>query len=203
MIALRLLRKVQENNEKQYIHGYYLEPLVIRCDGQDARDPKEGERHCTFLSFPYFSFQYAQSNETQGVIRPHPAKGLLQKLYYLESTKCRDAEQAINKLHQSNDRRAVHVPEIWSIVFGSGKCIRTKYPLTPMLIVTDTIITYSSQSLSKIRGKKIQIRQPISSIRTSPSVLRVTNPYQRLYFFSIDQCRTWFVRFLHLRSKVG
>ena len=47
-------------------------------------------------------------------------------------------------------------------------------------------------------GDKIQIKTPSSTICTAPPTLRVTDPFERLFFFLLNQCKTWFVSFLCL-----
>lgn len=59
--------------------------------------------------------------------------------------------------------------------------------------IIDILITYSTRSLSTMRGENIEIQKSISKNQSGPSVLRVMDPYQRLFFFSIDLCKTWFV----------
>ena len=73
------------------------------------------------MNFPYFAFQ-APSVPGQQDARLHPSKGLLQTVHLLESTKSRDAEQAICKLGRSNRfGKFIHVPQVWSIAIGSGR----------------------------------------------------------------------------------
>lgn len=118
-LALQLLGKIQDNYEKEFIHGNLLEVSVLRCDGRTPKDAFQ-ERHCTFLSFPYFSNQAAMAAPRKHTIRPHPSNGLLQTIYPFESTRTRDSQQVINKVRAKNAKKFIHVPQIWSIVFDSG-----------------------------------------------------------------------------------
>lgn len=51
-------------------------------------------------------------------------------------------------------------------------------------------------SLSSMRGDKIEIQKPLAREQSGPSVLRVMDPYQRVFFFSLDLCKTWFVSYI-------
>jgi hypothetical protein len=57
----------------------------------------------------------------------------------------------------------------------------------------DVLITYSTHSLSELHSESIKTQKPVSKKQSGPSNLRVTDPYQRVFFFSIEQCKTWFV----------
>jgi hypothetical protein len=118
-LALQLLGKIQDNYERESIHGNFLEVSVLRCDGRTPKDALK-ERHCTFLSFPYFSNQQATHAPKKHTIRPHLAHGLLQTLYPFEPTQTRDSQQVINKIRTKNAKKFIHVPQVWSIIFDSG-----------------------------------------------------------------------------------
>jgi hypothetical protein len=127
LIALRLLRKVAEKSEAPYIHGHYLKATVLRGDSHNNDKPEvsQSDRHCTFINFPYFSFQAPSSIPQQEATHHHLPVGLLQTVHLLESTKFRDAEQAICKLNRPNRfGKAIHVSQLWSIAIGSGLFLR-------------------------------------------------------------------------------
>lgn len=63
--------------------------------------------------------------------------------------------------------------------------------------ITDVLITYSTDSLLSLRGGSIEVQKSLSEKRSGPSVLRITDPYQRVFFFPLEQCKTWFVRGPH------
>ncbi|KAH8802972.1 hypothetical protein F5884DRAFT_903578 [Xylogone sp. PMI_703] len=176
LIARQLLQKIQdEGGDKPFVHGHYLEPEVRRCDAHDVEDDTKPHRTCTFVCFPYFSLQNSPPLSSTKITHTHAARGLLQTLYYLESTKIRDLEQVVRKLRPPRGDETIYVSQMWAIVLGS-----------------DTLITYSAATLGMMRGDKIQIMKPITTIRTGPSTFRVTDPFERLFFFSLDQCKTWF-----------
>lgn len=123
LIALRLLHQVAEKSEEPYVHGHYLKPTVIRgdCNSTGKTTAQQEDRHCTFISFPYFSFQAPFAIPVQKNTHLHPPRGLLQTVHLLESTKSRDSEQAICKLNRANRfGKFIHVPQVWSIAIGSG-----------------------------------------------------------------------------------
>ena len=127
LIALHLLRRVAAKAEKPYVHGRHLKPIVLRGDSRNVGDQhqSQSDRHCTFVNFPYFSLQTPSSPPQEKHSHLHTAPGLLQTMYLLESTKLRDEEQAICKLRADRYAKAsIHVPQIWSILIGSGKCSR-------------------------------------------------------------------------------
>lgn len=61
------------------------------------------------------------------------------------------------------------------------------------IFLVDLLITYSTVSLTVLRGQTIETQKPVTKALSGPSVLRVTDPYQRTHFFSLDLCKTWFV----------
>jgi hypothetical protein len=123
LLGMKLLSKVQES-QKPFVHGSYLEPVALRCDGM-ADGHEEAGQHCTFLSFPFFSLQkpppLSAGRDTC------PTRALLQTMYYMESTASRDSKQAVTKLlpPESNpkDSKSVHVPQLWSMILGTGASI--------------------------------------------------------------------------------
>ena len=126
LIAIRLLHQVAERSEGPFVHGHYLKATVIRsdCHSTGKVPVQQADLHCTFLSFPYFSFQAPSSTPLQQNLHLHPSRGLLQTVHLLESTKFRDAEQAICKLSRSNRYgKFIHVPQVWSIAIGRGKVL--------------------------------------------------------------------------------
>jgi hypothetical protein len=127
LIALHLLREVAEKSEAPYIHGHYLKTTLLRGESHSNAKPEvsQPDRHCTFINFPYFSFQAPSSILQQESTHCHLPLGLLQTVHLLESTKVRDAEQAICKLNRPNRfGKVIHVSQLWSISIGSGLCLR-------------------------------------------------------------------------------
>lgn len=59
---------------------------------------------------------------------------------------------------------------------------------------TDLMITYSSHPFSSMLGKNIQIQKPLAIVHIGLIVVRITDLFQRVLFFSLDQCKTSFVR---------
>lgn len=119
LLAVQLIAQVQGNYEKEFFHGYYLEPLVLRCDGIQASADILQERHCTFVSFPYLANQFAAPTKGKDGTQQHPIRGLLQTLYSLESTKARDMDQVVSRFRSK--KSSVYVPQLWAIIFDSGK----------------------------------------------------------------------------------
>lgn len=127
LLALRLLRQVAEKSEMPYVHGHFLKMTVLRGDSHstDKAKVKQPDRHCTFVNFPYFAFQVPPAIPRQQDGRLHFPLGLLQTVHFLESTRSRDSEQAICKLRRPNRfGKAIHIPQVWSIVIGSGMSSR-------------------------------------------------------------------------------
>lgn len=122
LIAHQLLQKVQgDGGEKLLVHGYYLAPNVRRCDAHDVEKEAKPDRTCTFVCFPYFSYQNPPPVSSNSGVHTHSARGLVQMLYYLESTKARDLEQVVRKLRPTKGDEAIHVSQMWAIVLGSGR----------------------------------------------------------------------------------
>jgi hypothetical protein len=199
LVVIRLLHQISKKSEAPYVHGKYLEAAVLRgiYHSTENAATQDTDRHATFMNFPYFSFQSPPVIPGQQGAQLHPSRSLLQTVHLLESTKVRDAEQAICKLCQPNRfGKFIHVPQVWSIAIGSGR-ISDIHSTVQHLIYSDMrvdlLITYSTIPLSAMRGQTIEIQRPLASKHINASVLKVTDPYERTLFFSLDLCRTWFV----------
>ena len=175
-----------------------MKPIVLRGDSRSVgnQNHPQPDRHCTFINFPYFSLQTPSAPPQEKHTHLHTAPGLLQTMYLLESTKLRDEEQAICKIRPDRYAKAsIHVPQMWSILIGSGKCPGSNQNLQVRSanIITDVLVTYSTHSLPSMHGESIDVQKSISKKVSGPSNLRITDPYQRIFFFPLEQCKTWFV----------
>ena len=90
------------NEEKTFAGGHYLQPSVIRYDGEipfgDVPD-----RPCTFVNFPYLCLENPDKlnllpEEVDARKRKFPVRSLLQSRYRLQLTSEKDLKQSISAL---------------------------------------------------------------------------------------------------------
>ncbi|KAI9772350.1 MAG: hypothetical protein M1839_002486 [Geoglossum umbratile] len=174
-LAFRLIRKIRETREKEFIHGRYLEPTAVRYDGYDPGTDKH-DGSVTFFCLPYFSLHNTSPYCSHESGAAHPARTLLQSYFRLESMEGRDALQAVRKLHLWPEEKLVHVPQVWGLILNKS-----------------TIVTCSHVSREEMCGSAIrQEPQKALSGGGGPSVVKFTDASGRVFFFPTEQCRSWF-----------
>lgn len=138
-LTRRLLKRVRNTAEREFVGGRFLIPLALRYDNQDI-SRYTVDKTCIFFSFPYFLVakpglrrHFDKGNER------HPPRTLLQSHYRLNKTVDRDEDQCIsllrdgaiasmiNKAHKVKQFRLsraiddlVFVPQFWGIIDGLG-----------------------------------------------------------------------------------
>ena len=138
----RLIKRVRNTAEREFVGGRYLKPVALRYDNQDI-SKYTVDRTCIFFCFPYFMVakpgfrELFEKNDSR-----HPPRTLLQSQYRLNSTVDRDQEQCISLLrggtvttliNQSDNHRRrlwrrsgskiedlVYVPQLWGMIDGLG-----------------------------------------------------------------------------------
>ena len=138
-LTRRLLKRVRNIAEREFVGGRFLTPLALRYDNQDV-SRYTVDKTCIFFSFPYFLVappglrKHFEKDDPR-----HPARTLLQSHYRLNKTVDRDEEQCISLLksgtvatsinvsdrsRQARSRSAikdlVFVPQLWGIIDGLG-----------------------------------------------------------------------------------
>ncbi|KAK2760286.1 hypothetical protein FQN54_002354 [Arachnomyces sp. PD_36] len=176
-LILSLLKKVKLNEKAAY-SGKYFEPMVLRCDGQDPSSIDDtSERSAAFICYPYCSTETmgtpSTSSDDQSI---HHTRSLLQTFYNLESTTKRDLEQVVRKTGQFPKDHIVYVPQLWTIILNS-RIVITSGPVSPF---------HASKHSLRI------LDCPKPQTASSPSVIRVTDHRQRVFFLPAEHCKTWF-----------
>lgn len=138
-LTRRLLKRVRNVAEREFVGGRFLTPLALRYDNQD--DSRYNvDKTCIFFSFPFFlitNLEFRKHFEKDNL--EHPARTLLQSHYRLNRTVDRDQDQCISRLksgaiatsinvsdngRQGRSRPAIKdlifVPQLWGIIDGLG-----------------------------------------------------------------------------------
>lgn len=184
----RLLNKVRNTSEKEFVHGRYLKSITLVYEGEDpdvsALDRPE-ERHsrktATFVSLPVFTACCPKRHTTTKEFEGHPVRALLQSRYRLESTKRRDNEQVITKTtsiksYLAHEDHVVHVPQIWVL-----------------LINNYTIITYAALDASILRGDTIKlISYTAAQLDEATWSVHFTDAQGKDFYLPLRFCKTWF-----------
>ena len=159
-LSRRLLKRVRNVAEKEFVGGRFLTPLALRYDNQDV-SRYTVDRTCIFFSFPYFLVAKPGLRKHFEKDDPrHPARTLLQSHYRLNRTIDKDEYQCISLLksgtvatsisasekgRQGRSKSAIEelvfVPQLWGIIDGLGMwildgilnwCSLWQIPLYPM-----------------------------------------------------------------------
>ncbi|KUM58239.1 hypothetical protein ACN42_g8922 [Penicillium freii] len=173
-LIVSLLKRAQRDppglSEPQY---------VMRCvDSNSTQNPTE--KSAIFLRLPYYS---TQKIDTAQSFRKstHSTRSLLQYFYNLESTRHRDLQQVVRKSGAFPKGHIVHVSELWAVI------INFKF-----------IITSAPIPLMDGASPSLEIMSPPTSQSLPPSNICVINADQRVFFFPVELCKTFFA----MRDKI-
>ena len=166
-LTRRLLKRVRNVAEREFVGGRFLTPLALRYDNQDV-SRYSVDKTCIFFSFPYFLVAKPGLRKHFEKDDPrHPARTLLQSHYRLNKTIDRDKDQCIallksgtvatsinpsDKGRESPLRSAIEdlvfVPQLWGVIDGLGMWIPDKFPGWRLLF---QIPLYPTDQLTKLR----------------------------------------------------
>ncbi len=138
-LTRRLLKRVRNIGEREFVGGKFLTPLALRYDNQDV-SRYSVDKTCIFFSFPYFLVAEPGLRKHFEKDDPrHPARTLLQSHYHLNRTIDRDKDQCISLLKsgtvatsiqvsdeggqgrlRSTIEDLIFVPQLWGIIDGLG-----------------------------------------------------------------------------------
>ncbi|KAI9893374.1 MAG: hypothetical protein M1814_006670 [Vezdaea aestivalis] len=174
-LVLRLLQEVSKTCEKESKYGTFLNPTVIRFNGNAVKqDHPTKKESATFVCMPWFSVEPPEPKPAHMNRTVHRPRALLQTRYKLESTEKMDRGQVICRV--KNEDEYVHVPQLW------------------MIVLDDTIITCSPMRVDSLGGSfvKIEAVSAPTKAQTGPNIVRFVDLYGQVYLFPVDRCRTWF-----------
>ena len=184
----RLLNKVKNTSEKNYVHGRYLKPITLVYEGEDPDlfashrpEDRPAGKTATFVSLPVFTTCIPQRHTFTKEFEGHPVRALLQSRYRLESTKKRDKEQVITKTTSIRDQLAheshvVHVPQIWALMINNY-----------------TIITCAALDASVLRGDTIKLMSYTKAqLDEATWSVRFTDARGQDFYLPLRYCKTWF-----------
>ncbi|RLM01564.1 hypothetical protein CFD26_108727 [Aspergillus turcosus] len=179
LVADHLLVNVRKELEQGFVHGKYLSPGSIRCDGRDPKNTRKEDVSAIFTCVPYLSFERLYDAD-EGTVRGmnmsnlHPVRTLLQWQFDGESTRERDSSQCLRIKDESNGTKYLHVPHLWCLVLGS-----------------EAIVSSCHLPINQLMAPNIvKQRKPVDPGKSS--MVQVTDPYKRHYFFPIENCKTFF-----------
>lgn len=138
-LTRRLLKRVRNIAEREFVGGRFLRPLALRYDNQDV-SRYTVDKTCIFFSFPYFLIANPGLRKHFEKDDPrHPARTLLQSHYRLNRTVDRDKYQCISLLKSGTTATSINVskkgrpgrsgsaiedlvfvPQLWGIIDGLG-----------------------------------------------------------------------------------
>lgn len=174
LVVDHLLATVRKELEHSYVHGKYLVPGSVRCDGTDSKDKKREDVTAMFICTPYFAFEDHRKTVRNALGRAtagtHQSRSLLQYQYDSESTRERDASQALNL----GTSEILHVPNVWTLIIGSEAMLTAAPTSLPSLMSPDIVRLPKPRNMDK--GRMVQVR----------------DPYKRQYFFPMASCKTFF-----------
>lgn len=128
---MELLETVKSKNEKCFVYGSYLDPIVGQFKpSEDTETDEVNAKTARFYCLPYFSLDEfpsiaPASTQPQNGPRIHPVRTLLQTHYQLQSTKNRDERQVARKCNGS--QKVIYVPQVWCLLVNNGKFYILEY----------------------------------------------------------------------------
>ncbi|KAK6337439.1 hypothetical protein TWF730_002838 [Orbilia blumenaviensis] len=169
-----LFEKVEDNLERRYIYGKYLEEGAIRCHGKLST----GSRAATFIAIPTLKLQ---TLGTPSILKgqpkafqssDHTARALMQTTINTASTVQEDKRQASFSSKLVPKDHAIHVAQTWVLVIND-----------------DIIVTYSSSSLQEVAGPNIEFED---GKQDNSVTILVKTSFGEAYYFPAEKCKTWF-----------
>jgi hypothetical protein len=197
-LIARLMQKVRDEHEKVHVSGPSLEPVVLRCDGQEPGNLSHEDKWVIFSCTPFLSVEPLVTRMPTTDRGLHRAHGLFQSHYPLELAQERDKEQVLRQHAPLESNQGLHVSQLWMFILSSGGCHSTPpfaqltdFSTSP---VTGTVVTTSSESLASLIGPSLKLEESCQNpANRRPTVIRMSDPLCRIFFFPLEECKTWFV----------
>lgn len=176
-----LLRKIKNRHEESSAYGSYIQPgTVLRCDGTDRKNPEQPDLSAIFVSFPYFDMGKWKPPDAPKDDSLHLPRGLFQCLYTQEVALDREGDQMFRKFKGVKADQYLRVPQLWALILESK-----------------TIITCGPSTLVDLFSEDIEFVDE-DSLPANERLIHVTDPWRRVTYLPLDQCRT----FLGLRQSI-
>ena len=178
IVVDQLLSKVKKDYERTFVHGKYIAPYGLRCDGKDTDNTEKEDVTASFVCVPYFSFEHLDS-ETRRFSNNaspdrHPMRTLYQWQFHEESTRENDSSQVLRIGGDGNKDKYLHVPQFWCLTLGS-----------------EIIITSCHLSIEQLMASNIR-KIPKPNDLNKHGMVHVKDPHQRQYFFPLEDCQSYF-----------
>jgi hypothetical protein len=192
------MERVRKEHIKTHNSGPFLEPVVLRCDGQEPGNLSHGDKWVIFSCTPFLSVEPLATRIPTTDQRLHRAQGLFQSHYPSELAQERDKEQVFRQYANLEPGQGLHISQLWMFILSSGGCHSTP-PFVQLAnfstsSVTGTVVTTSSGSLESLIGPSLRLKESVQDpINKRPTVLRMSDPRGRIFFFPLEECKTWFV----------
>ncbi|KAJ5375421.1 hypothetical protein N7517_007427 [Penicillium concentricum] len=174
-LVVSLLKRAQRD-----LPGSSEPHYVMRCVGTNSTQDHT-EKSAIFLRLPYYSTQKMDAAQSFRK-SDFSTRSLLQYFYNLESTRNRDLQQVIRKSGVFPKGHIIHVSELWAVIVNF-----------------QFIITSAPIPLMDGASPSLEIISPPAAQSSSPTNICVINPDQRVFFFPVEHCKTFFA----MRDKIS
>lgn len=178
--------------------GKYLEPNltdhVLLSNDAGLRQGHEirKDRSAILLCMPYFCVAPYFSEYPSYIPNFHPMRTLLQSSF-ISTPRKRGLQQAICNLENPNNGHCFHVPQIWCLILGGGRCCSCLHVYINQLTLLDLLITCTHLPTASVKrglgGIKIL---PASGANESPRI-RVSHGGTGIWLLPVTDCMTWLV----------
>ncbi|KAH7411095.1 hypothetical protein BKA64DRAFT_373294 [Cadophora sp. MPI-SDFR-AT-0126] len=175
LVVGHLMARVRKELERPFVHGRYMLPDVLRCDGINTEDSEKEDISATWVCIPYFSMENpntARADTSRS--SSHPLRTLLQSCYDFESTIDREFNHQSHIGESHWEHKVVSLPQVWCLILG-----------------TDTIISSAHKGLD-ILSKPVISRTIFTGDSDKASLVKIIDPYKRQFFFPLKSCRTFY-----------
>ncbi|KAJ5356935.1 hypothetical protein N7517_011544 [Penicillium concentricum] len=164
-LILKLLAEVRKEVRITEDGGLH-DDCTLRCVSRHSSGSEKEEKSATFMSFPYFSVESFKKDSQRRLLQT----------YYHQTTAQRECGQAIRMTGLFPSDHITFVPQLWAIVLNSK-----------------LLITCAPISFSQIAANSLNIADsPRPRSSSGPSIIRLTDHNQRVFFIPMDHCQTWF-----------
>ena len=109
----------------KYLDSDVMTAAVFSKGSTSKEDLKDKERSALFLCMPFFCLAPYSDYSPSQPSNFYPLRTLLQSSD-MSTPKARDLQQAISSLDYPMKDCLFHVPQIWCLIIGNGRCLEPR-----------------------------------------------------------------------------